>query len=122
MENDERQVEIWQPMLDSAGADSGELFILGANARDEGSGAAIGSYAAIQIVGIDESALRSAFLDLMRTTGEDVSMEDLTLGGKSVLRLAAGDETRSYLYLDGDIAHTFTMSEEDAARVLESMP
>jgi hypothetical protein len=48
-------------------------------------------------------------------------MEDLTLGGKDVQRLAAGDETRGYLYLVGDTAHTFTMSEEDAARILVSM-
>lgn len=121
-EGDEGQAVIWQPMLDAAGASADELFLLSVDARD-GANGPIGNYAAVQILGADESTLRAALTELMRvTSGGDVTFDDLTLGGKDVQRLTVAGEVRGIVYFVGDTVHTFTMPEEDAARVLEAMP
>ena len=59
---------------------------------------------------------------MRNAAGGDVVLEDISLGGRDVQRMAAGDEISGVLYFDGDTAHTFTMPEEDAARVIEALP
>lgn len=73
----------------------------------------------------DEARLRSAIIDLLRTSfgTDDVVAEDINLGGKDVVALKVAGELQGYLYIDGDIAHTLRrMSEATAAPVLEALP
>lgn len=113
-----------QPLADAAGVDPSELTLLmDANARDADSGEMLGSYAAIQVAGLDGEQLEAAIVSWMGTvSGEDVSTDVLSLGGKDVTALSAGGQLRGYLYVAGDIVHTFTMSEEVAAKILETLP
>lgn len=124
MEADEGQAAIWQPLLDAAGVDATQLFTIDSNALDAESGDRVGTYAAIQLVDVDEERLRSALLDWLRTASgsDDVVTEDITLGGKDVTRLSVDGELRGYLYFSGDTAHAVTMPDEAAAMVLEALP
>jgi hypothetical protein len=58
----------------------------------------------------------------MRNAAGDVVLEDISLGGRDVQRMAAGDQIRGVLYVDGDTAHALTMSEEDATLVIAALP
>jgi hypothetical protein len=120
---DEAQAAIWQPIFDATGAEPSELLILNVRALKPGTTDELGFYGALRIVGVDENALRAGFIDFMRNaSGGDVVLEDISLGGRDVQRMAAGDQINGVLYVDGDTAHTFVMSEEDAARVIAALP
>ena len=121
---DPEQATIWQALADAAGVDSAELGLLtDARARDAQSGKVLGSYAAVQIAGADGKQLEAAIVSWMGTvSGEDVSTDAISLGGKDVTALSAGDQLRGYLYAAGDVVHVLTMSEEDAARILQALP
>jgi hypothetical protein len=123
IEANEGQAAVWQPLADAAGVDTTELSLLNANARDAASGEILGTYAAIQVAGLAGEQLKAAIISWMGTvSGEDVSTDVIPLGGKDVTALSAGGELRGYLYVAGDIVHTFTMSEDDAARILRALP
>jgi len=121
---DAEQATIWQALADAAGVDPSELSLLtDARARDAESGEVLGSYAAIQVAGVDAEQLEAAIVSWMGTvSGEDASTDAISLGGKDVTALSAGDQLRGYLYAAGDVVHVLTMSEEDAARVLQALP
>jgi hypothetical protein len=121
---DAEQATIWQALADAAGVDPSELSLLtDARARDADSGMALGSYAAVQVAGADGEQLQAAIVSWMGTvSGEEVSTDVISLGGKDVTALSAGDQLRGYLYAAGDVVHSLTMSEEDAARILQALP
>jgi hypothetical protein len=119
---DEAQAAIWQPILDATGAEPSELLILNVRALKPGTTDELGFYGALRIVGADEDALRTGFIDFMRNAAGDVVLEDISLGGRDVQRMAAGDQISGVLYVDGDTAHVFTMSEEDATLVIAALP
>ena len=122
IERDEAQAAIWQPILDATGAEPSELLILNVRAFKPGTTDELGFYGALRIVDVDENALRTGFIDFMRNQAGDVVLEDISLGGRDVQRMAAGDQISGVLYFDGDTAHVFTMSEEDAALVIAALP
>jgi hypothetical protein len=124
IEADAEQAAVWQPLADAAGVDPSELRLsMDANARDAETGEVLGNYAAIQVAGADGEQLGAAIISWMGTvSGEDVSTDVVSLGGKDVTALSAGGQLRGYLYVAGDIVHAITMSEDDAARVLEALP
>jgi hypothetical protein len=118
----DEQRALWQALLDAAGADASQLSVIDASGTTE-SGERFGTYAAIRIVGLDGAQLSSVLLDWLRSTsGEDIASEELTLDGRSVSRLSVGGEIRGYVYVAGDVAHALTMSEENAAHMLEVLP
>ncbi len=124
IEADEGQAAAWQPLADALGADLGAIFILSVNGSDAGSGEGLGNYSAIRVVGMDGSSLRSGIVEWFRNvTGPGgVETEDLTLGGKQVTRLSSDGESRGLLYVQGDTAYAIGMSDDDTARVLETLP
>jgi hypothetical protein len=119
----EEQAAVWQPLLDSVAVDATQFFLTETSASDADSGERLGSYSAIRLVGIDESLLRSAIIDWLSTvSGRDVGTEAVTLGGKDVTAVSLDGESQGYLYITGDTAHSLSMAEEAAIRVLEAMP
>lgn len=119
---DEMQAALWQPIFDATGAEPKDLVTLNVRAFKAGTTDELGFYGALRIEGADENALRAGFIDFLGNVGGDVVIEDISLGGRDVQRMAAGDAISGVMYVDGDTVHTFTMSDEDAARVIEALP
>jgi hypothetical protein len=120
---DEAQAALWQPIFDATGAEPSELLTLNVRAFDAGTTDDLGFYGVLRIEGVEEDALRTGFIGFLQNAGGgDVVLEDISLAGRDVQRMAAGDEISGVMYFDGDTAHIFTMSDEDAARVIEALP
>lgn len=121
---DEGQLAVWQPLLDASGADPTQVSILSVNATDAESGQMLGNFSTIRIEGIDESVLIPAVIEWMRSVsaGDEVTVENGSVGGKDVATISVAGEFRGYLYAHGDSVHALAMPEEAASRILEVLP
>lgn len=121
---DEAQAAIWQSLVEASGVEAERIVLHEVTALDPDSGERLGTYSTLRFEGGEGVGLRSVIVEWFRTIngGEDVTTTDLDLGGKDIVELEVGGESRGYLFVAGDTAHAITMPEEAAARLLEALP